>query len=965
MLDDLAQLEEIFGEALARADAAARTAYLNGACAGDAHLRGRVEALLVAHAVGGELLKLPEEGVVADATAPIGEALGTKIDQYKLLEQIGEGGFGVVFMAEQEEPIRRRVALKIIKPGMDTRQVVARFEAERQALAMMDHPNIAKVFDAGVTGPASECPGRPYFVMDLIRGMPITKYCDAEKLGIPERLELFIQICQAVQHAHQKGIIHRDLKPSNVLVTHHDDTPTPKIIDFGVAKAIEGKLTDRTLYTGFHQLVGTPTYMSPEQAQLSGIDIDTRSDIYSLGVLLYELLTGTTPFDADQLLGSSFAEMQRLVRDVEPPSPSTRITKLAADTRTVRAKERRADPQRLAQILRGELDWIVMRCLEKDRRRRYQTANDLAADVRRHLNDEPVQACPPSATYRFRKMARRHKVALASATIVAASLALGATISVWQATVARRAERLAESRFVSEQAARRRASAEAAKAIAISDVLQQMLQAANPDAARGAEYSVRQMLDDFSAEFFARLEDEPEVKATIHSIIGNAYQRLGEHDKASPHLESALNLRKKAFGNRHAEVAKSLVELARFKSEQGRSDEAIALAKEALSIDDTFETPDEQRIKVLDELALQLWAVGKWDQLTPIVDEMRAIAAKNPDKYPEQANLLHRLAETMEDPVVGEEYAREAVGLHQRLHGKNHPETAWGVQALAKTLRRQAKFAEAAQFYEQALAIFRLHYDNSDAPVVLTLANIASVRRFQGDKVGLQELREEAGALAHLNSSDFERWRYAGELHAQLDQWEDAESSFTRMRELAPAFSFYGSKRIAWIRLARSDNRAFVQACKELVRLAQSVEDPEHWREAAWVSSITPNSGVPSSECEDLAARAAQANPKDVASLTTHGAALYRAGLFEKARRQLSTAIELAKDESTYAYFLLAMTEHHLGRPAEARASLGRGVALMDDYSPAGKLHVLSEWIEHLAMQSLRHEAEQVLAEGR
>ena len=343
-----------------------------------------------------------------DGIADIGRAEhgtgGNRIGRYKLLQLIGEGGFGSVFMAEQETPVVRRVALKIIKLGMDTKQVIARFEAERQALAMMDHPNIARVLDAGSTDS-----GRPYFVMELVRGVPITTFCDANKLTTRQRLELFFPICSAIQHAHQKGIIHRDLKPGNVLVTMHDDKPVPKVIDFGVAKAAREPAAHAStrLFTEFRQLVGTPVYMSPEQAQMSALDVDTRSDIYALGVLLYELLTGTTPFDPQQLTEAAYAEMQRIIREVDPPKASTRVSTLAAGKLTAVADQPPpATQQHWGRTLRGDLDWIMMKCLEKDRSRRYETANALARDIQRHLNDEPVEASPPSATYRLRKLMR-------------------------------------------------------------------------------------------------------------------------------------------------------------------------------------------------------------------------------------------------------------------------------------------------------------------------------------------------------------------------------------------------------------------------------------------------------------------------------------------------------------------------------------------------------------------------------
>jgi serine/threonine protein kinase/tetratricopeptide (TPR) repeat protein len=465
MDQDRLSVDEIFFAALEKSASGERSAYLDAACADDAELRQRVDRLLDARSKVVNFLESPAPGISTGATVEhsITEQPGEQIGPYKLLEQIGEGGFGVVFLAEQERPVRRKVALKIIKPGMDTRQVIARFEAERQALAMMDHPNIAKVFDAGTTGEkgdgnllperpegsfAQKVPvpflGRPYFVMELVQGIPITEYCDECSLTTRERLELFVSVCKAVQHAHQKGVIHRDIKPTNVLVAIQDGQATPKIIDFGVAKAINERLTERTLMTGFAQMVGTPVYMSPEQAELSPLGVDTRSDIYSLGVLLYELLTGTTPFEKDRVHAASYDELRRILREEEPPRPSARLSTLAADLATTVAARRRTDTGRLVQTVRGELDWIVMKCLEKDRNRRYETANSLARDVERYLVDEPVAACPPSPSYRFRKFARRNQVALLTIGIVSTALVTGTIVSTWQAIRATRAEQLAE-----------------------------------------------------------------------------------------------------------------------------------------------------------------------------------------------------------------------------------------------------------------------------------------------------------------------------------------------------------------------------------------------------------------------------------------------------------------------------------------------------------------------------------------
>jgi serine/threonine protein kinase/tetratricopeptide (TPR) repeat protein len=431
----------LFEAALHKKDPEQRLAYLNEACGADQTLRHHIEGLLKAHEMLGSFLVTPPRAPASTMDGPTIEHPGTVIGPYKLMEKIGEGGMGLVFVAEQQQPVRRKVALKVIKPGMDTRQVIARFEAERQALALMDHPNIAKVLDAGTTS------DRPYFVMELVKGVPITEYCDQTQLTTRERLELFLPVCHAVQHAHQKGIIHRDIKPTNVLVTLHDGTPVPKIIDFGIAKAMGHQLTDKTIYTNYTQLVGTPLYMSPEQAALSGLDVDTRSDIYSLGVLQYELLTGTTPFNKERLRTAGYDEMRRIIREEDPPRPSTRISTLtksspdaahaetgigsAPTTIATIATQRKSDPKRLSQLFRGELDWIVMKALEKDRNRRYETATAFAADVQHYLADEPVQACPPSAFYRFRKFVRRNKASLAVvASVLAMSLAL-AGAEIW------------------------------------------------------------------------------------------------------------------------------------------------------------------------------------------------------------------------------------------------------------------------------------------------------------------------------------------------------------------------------------------------------------------------------------------------------------------------------------------------------------------------------------------------------
>ncbi|MFI5458071.1 MAG: tetratricopeptide repeat protein [Isosphaerales bacterium] len=426
-MNDPSPLEAIFFAALEKGSRQERAAYLDLACAGDPDLRQHIEKMLAAQAQAGSFLEQPAPSPVATVDEqPISEGAGRVIGPYKLLQPIGEGGMGTVYMAEQTAPVRRLVALKVIKAGMDSRQVLARFGAERQALALMDHPNIAKVLDAGTTDD-----GRPYFVMELVKGVPITRFCDERRLSTRERLELAIPVCQAVQHAHQKGVIHRDLKPSNILVALYDDKPVPKIIDFGVAKATGPRLTDQTLYTEFGSVVGTLEYMSPEQAQLNQLDIDTRSDVYSLGVLLYELLTGSPPLNRKRLKEAGFLEVLRVIREEEPPRPSMRLS--TTEELPSIAACRGIEPRRLSGLMRGELDWIVMKALEKDRNRRYQTANELARDVEHYLHDEPVLACPPSAWYRFGKFTRRNRGPLTMGAVVTAALLLVAGSIGWLA----------------------------------------------------------------------------------------------------------------------------------------------------------------------------------------------------------------------------------------------------------------------------------------------------------------------------------------------------------------------------------------------------------------------------------------------------------------------------------------------------------------------------------------------------
>jgi serine/threonine protein kinase/tetratricopeptide (TPR) repeat protein len=537
------QLEAMFFAALAKGSPEERASYLDKASAGDPDLRRRVEKMLTAQAKAGGFLEQPLCGTAfTNPGTPICEGPGSIIGPYKLMEQIGEGGMGLVFVAEQQHPVRRKVAFKVMKPGMDTRQVVARFEAERQALALMDHPNIARVHDGGETAS-----GRPYFVMELVKGSPITEYCDQNQVPVRERLELFLDVCSAVQHAHQKGIIHRDIKPSNVLVMSNDGTPMVKVIDFGIAKAIGHQLTDKTIYTQFTQLVGSPLYMSPEQAGLSGVDVDTRTDIYALGVLLYELLTGTTPFEKERFKEAGYEELRRIIREEEPPKPSTRISTLGERATTV-STDRKSDPNRLSQSVRGELDWIVMKALEKDRNVRYETASAFAGDIKRYLHDEPVQACPPSAWYRLRKFARRNRFSFAIGTLGAAALILAAIGLA-----------IANRLIMAEKSQKEDALKEAiANLQAADDNFEKACAAVDRMLTRVAEEQLRyepgtvklrrRLLEDareFYLGFLRQKSTEPRLRqetARAYSRLGNIYHILGQPRESEEAYRQAIDL---------------------------------------------------------------------------------------------------------------------------------------------------------------------------------------------------------------------------------------------------------------------------------------------------------------------------------------------------------------------------------------------------------------------------------------
>jgi tetratricopeptide (TPR) repeat protein len=663
---------------------------------------------------------------------PLTEKPGDRIARYKLLQQIGEGGCGVVYMAEQEQPVRRRVALKVIKLGMDTKQVVARFEAERQALALMDHPNIAKVLDAGATET-----GRPYFVMELVRGIKITDYCDDSNLATHERLELFAQICHAIHHAHQKGVIHRDIKPSNILVTVNDGVPVPKVIDFGIAKATAGRLTDKTLFTAFEQFIGTPAYMSPEQSVMTSLDIDTRSDIYSLGVLLYELLTSKTPFDSRALLKAGLDEMRRIIREEEPQRPSTRLSTFTeADLATV-AKHHKSAAPKLLSMLRGDLDWIVMKALEKDRTRRYESASAFAQDIQHHLNHEPVAAAAPSALYKFRKFARRNKVALVTVTAFASVVMAGAIISAGLAVRATRAEKKAKS--------------EASKSRQVAQFLKDTLDGVGPSVALGRDTAMlREILDKTAERVGSDMKHQPEVEAELRSTVGNTYFELGEYGKAEAMEREELSIRKKLAGKEDPDVARVLNKLALVLERRGRLTEAEATDREALAMQRRLLGNWHSEVaSSLDGLANVLYQQGKLAECESVHREALAMRRKLlGSKHLEVAQSLHNLGNVLWGQgklSEAETRHREALAMRRELLGDAHPDLAQSLQNLALVLLNQpGKLAEAENMIGEALTLQRKLLGKEHPDVANSLSIFAGLRYRQGKLTEAESMHREA-----------------------------------------------------------------------------------------------------------------------------------------------------------------------------------------------------------------------------
>ena len=739
-----------------------------------------------------------------------------RIPNYRILELLGAGGMGEVWAAMQEQPIRRKVALKVIKLGMDSRQIVARFQHERRALALMSHPNIAAVYEAGTT-----LDGRPYFAMEYVPGEPLTTYCNRHRLSIPERLELFLKICEGVQHAHQKGIIHRDIKPSNVLVTVQDQEPVPKIVDFGLAKATSQGLTEETMHTAIGAVVGTLEYMSPEQLELTGVDIDTRSDIYSLGVLLYNLLVGSVPFPQKEMRASHLDELRRIIRDKDPSKPSTRLS-IAQETKTEVAEHRSQDPTALVKRIRGDLDWITLKALAKDRTRRYQTANALRMDIRRHLDNEPVLARPPSAIYKTGKFVRRHR-----APVVAGLLVLLAVIGGAIGTTAGLLRALrAESR----------ATQEAETAQRVSDFLVEIFRVADPNEAQGETITARQILDEGSRRISRELKQQPTTRARLMSTIGTVYRYLGLYQESRELLEDALELRRAELGEESLELADSLSALGGLDILEGNLAQARSRAQRALAIREGSLPPDSPAIA--DSLMLLGWVLANQADHTAAIPHFeRALAirqggagAENVDvaesqhglglsywrlgEY-DQAEKHLRLALTTYEAVLGPDDSRiggtlndlaafyqdsgkdrlalplleRTLAIKERVLGPFHPNVASSLNNLAIAYDRDERPGDAEPLSQKALAILEASHGTEHQQTVLALANLAWVKYRQGKSAEAEPLYERALATytrtvgrAHRNVAILlQDWSL---LYADQGELEQAERLLVEAAEI-------------------------------------------------------------------------------------------------------------------------------------------------------------------------------------
>jgi serine/threonine protein kinase/tetratricopeptide (TPR) repeat protein len=810
----------IFAAALDKATDEERAAYVAEVCRGDDRLRRRVEALLRAHAEPDDVLDPPSRGERTAAFHPVNTIPGTVIGPYKLVERIGEGGMGEVWLAQQQEPVKRVVALKLVKPGMDSRPVLARFEAERQALALMDHPNIAKVLDAGATPD-----GRPYFVMELVKGVRITHFCDERRLTPRQRLELFVSVCQAIQHAHQKGVIHRDIKPSNVLVALYDGKPVPKVIDFGVAKAAGQVLTDKTLVTGFGAIVGTLEYMSPEQAEVNQLDIDTRSDTYSLGVLLYELLTGSPPFTQKELAKAGLLEMLRVIREQEPTKPSTKLS--TAEELPTLAANRGTEPARLTKLVRGELDWIVMKALEKDRGRRYESPSAFAADVQRYLQDEPVLACPPSTRYRLQKFLQRNKGPVLAATLIVLALVggiIGTTLGMIRAEEARDAEvehRLlaeaaaraeekakitAQTREAEAQASERKAKQREAERLAVLDFfLNKIVGAARPegkDGGLGYDVSLRKALDASLPFVETSFSKQPLIEAHLRGALGLSFTHLGDLKMAVEQNQAAYALFTKHLGAEDPLTLASMNNLASSLGMLDRYTEALKLLEKLQPIYQAQLGPEHpDALHAMNGIASCYSGLGRYAQAIKLNKKILAVQLKAPGPdHPDTLLTMNNLANSYRAQGQYSDALEiyEDTLRRQKALGPYDPQTLTSMDNLATIYNALGRLEEALKLHEETLALRKRKLGSAHPDTFESMHNLASVYTRLARPLDAVKLLEEALPLAQAKLGPAHR--------STLQTMDSLHSAHTALGRHADAFKL----------------------CEEMLRLWRDKFGPDH-----------------------------------------------------------------------------------------------------------------------------------------